>query len=262
MPELPDVEVFREYLNATALHKKIEKVHLTKERILKGVSRTTLSRRLKHREMAETSRHGKHLFVKLTDNGWLRLHFGMTGFLRYYKRDDKALSHVRVQIDFANGYCLAYDNPRLLGQVGITANPAEFIDNAALGPDALKDFDLERLKELASGGRGMLKSTLMSQKKIAGIGNVYSDEILFQAKINPRTEIADLGQSRLDTLHNAMQYVLKKAIECRADPQRMPAAFLIRHRKEDSHCPRCGGDIKKIKISGRTSYICPDCQKL
>jgi formamidopyrimidine-DNA glycosylase len=260
MPELPDVEVFRQYLNATSLHQKIEAVHINHQRVLKGITRRTLQKRLKGRELEETGRHGKHLFVKTTHNRWLRLHFGMIGFVRYYKNRSRQPEHVRLQLDFSNGYCLIYDNQRLLGQIGWTPSPEEFVRKQDLGPDAL-DLDPDEFQQLLSGQRKSVKSALMDQNTIAGTGNIYSDEILFQAEIHPRTAAGDLKKSTLKTLYDEMRRVLREAVESRADPQNFPDRFLIPHRRKDDHCPRCGSRIEKISIAGRSCYVCPHCQK-
>jgi formamidopyrimidine-DNA glycosylase len=135
MPELPDVEVFKRYLDATALHKTIEKVRMHDTRVLRGVTARMLQTRLADRQFDKTCRHGKHLFVKVGDMGWLRLHFGMTGFLRYFKRTDKKPDHVAMTIRFVNGFCLVYDNQRRLGQVGWVESPEEFAREERLGTD-------------------------------------------------------------------------------------------------------------------------------
>ena len=261
MPELPDVEVFRRYVNATTLHQKIKAVQITHERVLEDISCRTLQNRLKGRKLESTRRHGKHLFVQAGPVGWLRLHFGMTGFVRYYKKSSRQPQHLRLRLDFSNGYHLAYDNQRLLGEIGWTQSPDKFVQDRKLGPDALNDLDWHDFKWLLSGRRGSIKSALMNQNAIAGIGNIYSDEILFQAKIDPRTPVGDLINGRLKALYEAMQQVLRKAIEYRADPHKLPGHFLIPLREEGNHCPRCGGCLKKITISGRSGYMCPDCQK-
>jgi formamidopyrimidine-DNA glycosylase len=206
-------------------------------------------------------RHGKHLFVKLSKNGWLRMHFGMTGFLRYFKNRSQQPEHVRLRLDFSNGYCLAYDNLRLLGQIGWVSEPDKFVKDENLGPDALKGLDLKKFRKLLSGRRGSIKSALMDQNAIAGIGNIYSDEILFQAKIHPGTSAKNLLKNRLKKVYEALQQVLQVAIECRADPEKFPDHFLIPRREEGKACPRCAGRVEKITISGRSGYLCPDCQK-
>jgi formamidopyrimidine-DNA glycosylase len=260
MPELPDVEIFKRYLDATALHQKIEGVRIDDARVLKGVSKRSLRRRLVKHALEKTRRHGKHLFARVGDAGWLRLHFGMTGFLRYFKKQDKAPGHVRLQIDFANGYRLAYDNQRLLGQVGWVQNPDQYAAEEKLGPDALNGLTPGGFKQILSDRKGFVKSALMNQSVIAGLGNVYTDEILFRARLHPRARLADLSEKEIEKLFDAMQAVLAKAIAAKADPEKMPPGFLLPHRDRQGRCPRCGHDLEKLTVAGRSGYACPNCQ--
>lgn len=260
MPELPDVEVFKGYLDATALHQEIEKVQVHDARVLSDLTQQALQKRLVGRELEKTRRHGKHLFVKAGDKGWLRLHFGMTGFLRYFKRADKEPGHVAMTIAFANGFRLVFDNHRRLGQVGWIESPQMFVREEGLGPDALNDLNGDRFREVMSDRRGYVKSALMNQQIIAGIGNVYSDEILFQARIAPRTRVEKMDANRLGRLFEALQAVLRTAIRSKADPEKFPRGFLIVHRGEQGRCPRCGGRIEEVAVAGRNGYACSNCQ--
>jgi len=259
MPELPDVEVFKRYLDATALHKTITEVEVETAQILEGVSISKLQKSLKGRQFQSTHRHGKHLLVALDQDPWLTLHFGMTGFLKYFKDMDKEPEHDRLLISFDNGYHLAYDSQRKLGAVGLTDGVDNFIDEKELGPDALS-LDLEGFRQVIKGTRGALKSFLMNQKHLAGIGNVYSDEILFQSGLHPKGEVNDLAADTVKRLFEAMQDVLHKAIEAQADPARLPDSFIIPHRHKGGSCPRCKGEVEKISVSGRSGYFCPTCQ--
>lgn len=260
MPELPDVEVFKRYLDATALHQEIAGVDVADAGILAGVSARSLAGRLSGRPLEKTRRHGKHLFARAGSAGWLRLHFGMSGFLRYYKRDEQRPDHVRVAITFTNGYRLAYDCRRRLGEVGWVSSPQAFVQATGLGPDALADLDARRFRELAAGRRGMIKGALMDQDFIAGIGNVVADEILFQARIHPRMPVADFSADDLNRLFRTMTGVLQAAIEAKADPQKMPEDYLTPRRGGKGTCPRCGAGLERIAVSGRRGYICPHCQ--
>ncbi len=261
MPELPDVEIFRRYLNATALHQKIQTVRVHHDRVLKGISKTTLQRRLKGQELKQTTRHGKHLFAALSKKGWLMLHFGMTGFLRYFKAEDKMPGHVRMEVLFSNGYRLAYDCQRMLGQVSLVEDPRSFAEKEKLGPDALEDLDVDTFRTAVSGRRGKIKSTLMNQEVVAGIGNIYADEILFQARLHPAIPANTLDNKDFENLYRCMDRVWQESIDAGADPDAMPDDFLLPHRSEKDSCPRCGGPVKKITISGRSGYYCPKCQK-
>jgi formamidopyrimidine-DNA glycosylase len=259
MPELPDVEVFKRYLDATALHKTITAAEVKSARILRGVSIGMLQKTLRHRQFQSTHRHGKHLLVALEQGPWLTLHFGMTGYLKYFKQMDKDPEHDRLLVSFDNGFHLAYVCQRKLGAVGLTDAVDSFIAEKQLGPDVLS-LDLEGFRQALQGKRGTIKSFLMNQQHLAGIGNVYSDEILFQSKLHPKSRVNHLKAETVPRLYQAVQDVLQEAIEAQADPERLPASFLIPHRRGEGTCPRCRGGLQKINVAGRSGYYCPACQ--
>lgn len=256
MPELPDVEVFKRYLDATGLHQKIEQVELRDNKILGKASANSISKTLRGHQFESTRRHGKHLLVELSDDGWLILHFGMTGFLQYFKGEEEAPRYHILVISFDNGYHLAYCSRRKLGTVDLTDDPDIFIDQEKLGPDALT-LDFDRFEQLLKGRRGSIKSLLMNQQAMAGLGNIYSDEILFQAGIHPQTAVDKLTDEQHQILFDKMREVLDTAIDCKADPENLPHDYLLPHRHEGEPCPHCDSPIEQIKISGRTAYYCP-----
>ena len=259
MPELPDLEVFKRYVDSTSLHQDIEKSEVKNGKVLGGVSAGGLQRGLAGRKFESTRRHGKHLFVRLDDGGWLLLHFGMTGGLKYYKNADEEPTHARVLFYFTNGYHLAFDDQRLFGKVDLIGDPNDFIAEKRLGLDPL-DLDFPAFRKRLEGRRGEIKATLMNQQVFAGIGNIYSDEILFQIRLHPRTSVARLNGDALYDLHEQTQRVLHAAIERGANPGSLPGSFLLSHRREGDDCPRGNGKIQKMKAAGRTAYYCPACQ--
>lgn len=261
MPELPDVETFKRYFNATSLHQRIARVTVCAPDILEGVSVRKLKRRLKGREFESTKRHGKYLFVRLDQGSWLVMHFGMTGFLKYFKDTDKKPCHTRLLLGFANRYNLAYDCQRKLGMVSLADSEADFIERKELGPDPMHSaFDFFAFEETVASTKGMIKSVLMNQQVLAGIGNVYSDEILFQAGVHPRRSVGRLDEKTLKKLFRKMQEVLRTTIDRRAQPERFPRSYLTPHRRKDGRCPKCHGELDRLKVSGRTAYYCPRCQ--
>lgn len=259
MPELPDVEVFKRYLNATGLHQKIDQVELRDKKVLGKASAGNISNTLKGRQFESTRRHGKHLFVELSDDGWLVLHFGMTGFLQYFKGEEEDPRYHMLVISFDNGYHLAYCSRRKLGTIDLTDNPDTFIDQERLGPDAL-ELNFDRFEQLLKGRRGSIKSLLMNQQAMAGLGNIYSDEILFQAGIHPKTAVDTLTDELRQQLFDKMREVLDTAIDCKADPENLPPGYLLPRRHEGEPCPHCDRPIEQIKVSGRTAYYCPGKQ--
>jgi formamidopyrimidine-DNA glycosylase len=259
MPELPDVEVFRRYLEATALHKTITEVQIRAASLLKGISPPKLRHTLVQRQLKATRRHGKHLLVQLNQGPWLTLHFGMTGYLKYFKDMDQDPEHDRLRLSFDNGFHLAYVCQRKLGAVGLADGVESFIKEKHLGPDAL-DLGLDGFRQALQGKRGTVKSFLMNQKYLAGIGNVYSDEILFQSQLHPKSQVNELAAETVVRLFQALKDVLFKAIEAQADPDRVPDSFLLPHRWGNGLCPRGHGDLQKVTVSGRSAYYCPVCQ--
>jgi formamidopyrimidine-DNA glycosylase len=259
VPELPELEGFKRYVDSTSLHQDIETIDVKNGKVLGGVSAGGLKRGLEGRIFASTRRHGKHLFVELDGGGWLLLHFGMTGGLKYYRDADEAPTHTRVLISFANEYHLAFDDQRLFGKVDLIGDPDAFIEEKKLGLDPL-DLDFPAFRERLAGRRGEIKATLMNQQVFAGIGNIYSDEILFQVRLHPRTSVARLDGDALHELHKQTGRVLHAAIERGADPGGLPDSFLLSHRREGEDCPRGNGMIQKTKAAGRTAYYCPACQ--
>ncbi len=257
MPELPDVEVYRSYLAHTVLHKKIEDIKINVDRILASPKERIIE--LKGNSFEDTHRHGKYCFLKNNKDSFLILHFGMTGDVEYYQKEDDPKNSALVFL-FSEGHKFAFISIRKLGKVFITKDKQEFIKEKELGPDALSVAKDDFLKIIQSK-RGMIKSALINQKFIAGIGNIYSDEILFQAQIHPTTNISRLDEKLLDNLYKKMRKVLIMAIARQAEPEKFPQSYLLPHRSKGEKCPRCGGEIAQTKVSGRTAYYCPKCQK-
>lgn len=266
MPELPDVELFKRHLDAYALGRPIARTSVADARILDGVSPQALAARLKGRRFVSSRRHGKHLLVRLDAAGWLALHFGMTGGLDWFEDGDDEPRFTRVRFDFEDGSHLAYTDRRLLGRIGLADDADQFIRDKALGPDALDArLDPELLARALGKGKRSIKAALMDQSVMAGVGNIYSDEILFHARIHPATTAAALGRERLRQLVWETRKVLETAIRHGAGSEqfldRLPAGYLLPQRDKDGACPRCGSPIRTIKMSGRTSYYCPECQQ-
>jgi formamidopyrimidine-DNA glycosylase len=258
MPELPDVEVFRRYFDATSLDQEIQYIDVLDQRILAGTTGHKLNRVLGGQRFETTARHGKYMFAGTDGEQWLVLHFGMTGYLRYLEGPAEPPAHTRVLFRFTNEHRLAFVCMRMLGKVELTSDPGEFIDERGLGADALRvDFD-EFLS--FTNRRGTVKAALTTQSAIAGIGNIYADEILFQARIHPKRQVRDLSTEEFGSLYDSMHSVIRQAIDAEADVDRMPEGFLLPHREEGASCPRCSAPIQTAKVSGRTAYYCPTCQ--
>jgi len=257
VPELPDVENLRKYLEATALHKPIERTVVRDNRILENASPQSLGRHLKGKELQEGKRHGKYLFGALGNDECLVMHFGMTGGLMYYESGGPP-EYARVLLNFEGGGSLAYTSKRILGKVGFTDDPDQYLEDRDVGPDALDDgLTMEDFARALSGRRASIKSALMNQSIVAGIGNIYSDEILFQSRVHPGKKARELGRDELDEIFDNMRDILREPSGSGVRKEEC----LHGQRNSGAECPRCGTPLDIINVSGRTSYFCPRCQE-
>ncbi len=258
MPELPDVEVFKQYLDATSLHKKIDKLEFGDD-ILFDADQEVLEKKLQGKELSKTHRIGKHLLVQVKNDDWLSLHFGMTGKLEYYQRNGEEPEYQGFVIRFKNGYNLAFICPRKFGRIGWVENVEEFEEEKELGPDALR-LEKQEFVEILESKRGMIKTALMDQSSLCGIGNIYSDEILYQCRIHPKKDLSKLEPNDLEEMYDKMQEIFRISIEHGAKPSELPAHFIIPRREEGADCPEQNGKIERIEVSGRGCYYCPEVQ--
>ncbi|MBW3660527.1 MAG: DNA-formamidopyrimidine glycosylase [Gemmatimonadetes bacterium] len=258
MPELPDVEVFRDVLEEHGLERRIETVHLPSDSVLEDVSKSTLRRRLKGHRLVSTRRHGKHLFAGIDGGGWLRFHFGMTGYLASWEGDEDGPEHAKLILDFPGGRHLGYVCVRRLGVIGIVDDAEAFVEEKGLGPDA-RDLDLDGLRQRLEGRSGSIKGTLMNQGVVAGLGNIYVDEILYQSGVDPRARADGLPDDAARSIHRTTGRVLERAID--GGVEDFPRAWLIRRREAGADCGRCEGTIEKTEVSGRSTYFCPRHQR-
>lgn len=259
MPELPDVAEFKRYIDSTSLHHRIVETEVLDERILEDISPQILGRRVKDSSFEETYQHGKFLFLNTGQEKWVVMHFGMTGNPKYFRESRPEYS--KVIFRFENGFNLAYVCVRLLGLVGFTDDLQTYIDSKELGLHALdEDLDIEHFKAGFKNRRAMLKSLLLDQSFVAGIGNIYADEILFQSRISPKTRANELQDCRIRELYKNMRAVLEKAVSDSDSIQDHFGHSFIQHRDPEADCPRCGKNVEKITVSGRTTYYCPNCQ--
>lgn len=265
MPELPDVELYKHVLDEHGLHRSVARVLVHDPGSLEGASSTTLQRRLKGTRLSKSSRHGKVLFAQFGDAATLAMHFGTNGALQGPERGTKEPQSTRLLFEFTDGERLAYLNPRRIGHVIVTDSADAYIKGEKLGPDALDAALNEKaLGSILANRKQAIKALLMDQSRMAGIGNIYADEILFQARLHPATPASSIDPATRHRLFDAIKHVLRVAIDRGAGAEefteRLPKDFLLRERHPGGHCPRCGTALTADRRGGRTSFHCPRCQ--
>jgi formamidopyrimidine-DNA glycosylase len=257
MPELPDVEGFKRTLAEHATGRRIERVEVRDPGVLRGVSATQLSSRLRGCRFAEPRRQGKWVIAR-TDGPALLIHFGMTGSLRWTGRDAPAERFERLTF-VTDGGELHYDDMRKLTGISLAGNDQE-ADRllGSLGPDAL-GVQPDEFASLLRRRRAAVKTVLMDQHVIAGLGNLLTDEILWRACINPRRPAGSLATDELRRLHARMRWVLRTSIQAGDVPTGPSWLTGVRYRPAP-RCPRCRTPLRRARIGGRTSDWCPLCQ--
>jgi len=184
----------------------------------------------------------------------------MTGNITHYKNGQELPDYTRLVFVFNDEEYFAFKNQRKFGKAKIVSSMDSFVKEKGLGPDALA-IDQKMFLQLMKSKRGTLKYTLMKQEYLAGLGNIYTDETLFQTGLHPKTKVNALSQEQLMQLFDNVKYVLKTAVTVNADFEQFPDDFIIPHRHTDQICPKCSTELKYIKVSGRGTYFCPSGQK-
>jgi formamidopyrimidine-DNA glycosylase len=268
MPELPEVEVYKEQFESFALHKQIENVEVWDNKILLNTSEDELNSLLKNKEFVKAERLGKYLCLQVSDKKCLEVHFGMTGYFSYLTDGDIPDS-TRAIFRFKDGSRLAYVDKRKIGHLSRAESLETLKVTHMLGMDALSVSENDFVTRISSQ-KSKIKAVLMDQTIISGVGDVYADEILFQARIHPESKANAIGKEKLHETYRLMRMVLMEAIEYVRSTEtyekarkKLPSNFLIPVRKEkNADCPGCHGKINQIQVAGRSTYFCPSCQKL
>ena len=272
MPELPEVETIVRNLSSKLKGLEISSVKIIYPPVLRK-KKPSLINDLKGRKIVSVRRRGKMLLIDLERNLSLIIHLKMTGQLLFYPREEPLDKHTHFILSFKDeNKELRFRDVRKFGFISCIRNlDISCVDELKnLGPEPL-EIDFPLFKKLFQGRKARLKSLLLNQNFIAGIGNIYADEILFQAKLHPLTPGSHLGDDDLKRLLKAMRDVLRKAIIHKGSSIRSftnaegkRGKFQNYHQvygRESLSCFICGEKIKRLRLGGRSSSFCPRCQK-
>jgi formamidopyrimidine-DNA glycosylase len=278
MPELPEVEVVRRDLDREVAGKKIKAVETNGARtVRRHKNRAEFAARLEGKRVTGVGRRGKYLLVRLEGGEVLVIHLGMSGQLLRAKSAKQALpKHTHVVITFTQGGQLRFVDPRTFGEMFVTTYDElehDVDELAHLGLDPLEQtMSWERFGELIASRSTKLKSALMDQTFLAGIGNIYSDEILFEAGLRWDRMTDSLSPEEVRRLYRAMMEILQEAVKHRgsslADQQYVdvfgqPGGYQLHHNvyaREGEACRRCRRPIVRQRVGGRSTFFCDTCQ--
>src|SRR6266511_2182017 len=262
MPELPEVESVRRQLQPELRGRRVVKVWTDVQR------RFHHPERLEGRTILEVGRRGKFLICPLDGGLELVMHLGMTGVLHFGPAD----AHTRARVGLDDGRELVFRDTRRFGCLAVVQNGVyqALPTLAQLGPEPLSEaFNPERFARALAATRSPVKPYLLSQRPVAGVGNIYADEALWLARIHPASR--RVGRRRAIALHKAIREVLEQALMREGTTFRdyrmvnresgRNATFLIAYGQAGRPCPRCGAPLRKMVLGSRGTTFCPTCQR-
>lgn len=270
MPELPEVETVAQSLGLQLLSRTFVHVQVLWERTVDRPDVRSFCAALTGAMVADVGRRGKFITMQVGTGQTLLTHLRMTG--KYLVQPDPGEDpHVRVRFELDDGRWLIFSDTRKFGRMYLVDDPSEVLGD--LGPEPLdEDFTLERLAEMLAGRRGRIKPLLLNQNFIAGLGNIYTDEALWRARIHPLRSAGTLEPPEIAALHAGIVSVLDEAIggggtSLRDNQYRQPDGgagayqdLLAVYGREGRDCPRCGAPVERLVVGQRGTHLCPNCQ--
>lgn len=272
MPEMPEVETVRKTLEPLVKGKTIKNVTVWYSKIIMGNSQE-VAKKLKGKKILAIDRYGKYLLIRLSGDLTLVSHLRMEGKYRLVNSDTPKQKHEHVQFLFDDGTALRYDDVRKFGRMHLveTGTERQTTGIRHLGPEPnSKDFSLGYFQKELSKKKKNIKTSLLDQTIVCGLGNIYVDEVLWQSKIHPLSVPAKIPAAQVKNLFNTINSTIKKATELRgttvhtfldADGQIGGYQDMLQvYGHSGQECARCGTILEKIKVNGRGTTFCPHCQ--
>lgn len=279
MPELPEVETIKRDLQKKIKGKRIKDVVVNVNKILKKPSIKEFIARTSGKVIKEVNRRGKYIIFNLYSGEKLIIHLGMTGLLIYpfnQKSIEKIIpKHNHLTFTFTDDTQLVFNDIRRFGKVHLVYEINEVEGMTKLGIEPLdENFTKEFFIQMIRKKKNKIKSLLMKQDFITGLGNIYANEVLYRANIHPLRTASSLTKEEIEKLFREIKSVLNEAVEFRGSTvadevyrdtggeEGKFAKKLQVYARKGEPCRKCGNTIEVIRIEGRSSFICPKCQKL
>jgi len=271
MPELPEVETIRRQLAPAVEGRVLKELQVLDPRWCEPAPPRAVADAVRGRRIEALSRRGKYLIWELEDEVYVAMHLRMTGNLLMVPADEDVdgRPHLRARLVLDSGKSVLFVDVRRFGTgiVLLGHDALEDYFSARVGVEPLSpDFTAEALRALARGRRAPVKAFLLTQERVAGVGNIYADEALFRAKIHPLRPVGTLKRAQIEALRDAVVESLNAGIDAKGatidDFRHTDGAsgsfqdrFLI-YGREGEPCVRCGTIVKKIRVAGRGTYVC------
>ena len=287
MPELPEVETVVRQLEPEVEGHRIERLEVLDERWSRPAPPRELKAAVSGSTIERLGRRGKYILMALDGGRTLVMHLRMTGNLilregeemldpsegrRLYESERSTEErHLRARFELDDGRELWFTDPRRFGEAFLVDEAGLEDRFAKLGVEPFSpEFTARALGEMAAGRTAPLKSFLLDQSGVAGVGNIYADEALFRAELHPLSPAGSMKAEHLEALRDGVVAALEAGIDAggssiddyrdaRGEKGSMQDEFLV-HTREGEDCPRCGGTIARIVVGGRSTYFCPSCQ--
>lgn len=275
MPELPEVETVVRRLRPALVGRTIVQADVYWPRTVESPSLPAFRRRVRGRTVTAIDRRAKYLQFRLSGGDTLVAHLRMTGDFSFHSAAERPDAHVRARFRLDDGRALWFSDVRKFGRLALTGDPDGYLSHLGLEPLG-RQFTPRALAAVLRGRPTPIKPFLLDQARIAGLGNIYADEALYHAAIDPRRPAGQLLDAEIARLHTAIRFVLRKGIRLGGstlydgrfrDPMgkrgQMQEEFVVYHdpRREHKICPRCGTRIAHLVIAQRSAHFCPGCQK-
>lgn len=279
MPELPEVETIRTTLSNEIIGKTISNVEILEKKQFVGNSQDIIGAKI-----TQLLRKGKYLSIKLSNDFYLNIHLKMSGQILYVESLDNPviknnipkqntnrlpIKYTRIILTFDDNSAIFYNDMRKFGWLKLSKKPEE-----PASPDVYSDeFTIEYFKNVTKNSKQPIKSFLLDQTKLAGVGNIYANDALWEAHVHPEKITGNLTVKDVEKLFHAIKKIIAEGVKYRGSSAKdenyiMPDGslggyqhhFKVYHRTGEQ-CLRCASEIKRIKQNGRSSFYCPTCQE-
>ena len=269
MPELPEVETVARCLQSHLAGDLVVAAHVLRPQTIAAFDPAAFVQQMIGRRLVAFGRRAKYLLIQLVPQDWLIVHLRMSGRMRIVESGQPHGQHTRLALDLASGRSLRLDDQRTFGRVWLVRDPDSLLDG--LGPEPLSDeWTADLFYQALQRRHRMIKPLLLDQSLVAGLGNIYVDESLYEAGVHPAARSDELAIEDVERLHAAIRRVLRHAIEHGGTTLRdyvTPEGASGAHQfalqvygRAGERCHRCGSPIVKMRLAQRGTHFCPACQ--